>query len=284
MAKEAKDSYESLVYDAAKYDRMSYYRNIPLPLHPLLQLIPIIGNVIVFVQTCKFIKRVNALVHVPYRERVETWVSTFIMLIIGMVPILGFVLTIYCTNCSDYLVIAAHYIYNSRGESRTASMVKILDNKKSYKKSGADKHVDLEKGIYENTPAAVSDGSLIIVSHTAEPVVSNKQKSEDKKVERSGTVFSQKSVVSIKEPESAQHTPSVFGRVSKLSWMDEIMALSPTDNNRTSLSNLAGKQHSPQTTYTDIHDLATRNSRMPTALLPSSSSLQNLPSYLTDAL
>ncbi|KAJ1666781.1 hypothetical protein IW140_002373 [Coemansia sp. RSA 1813] len=292
-------SLEALVDDAAKYDRNNYYKRVPLALHPLWQLVPIVGNVIVFVQTCKFIRQVNAHVHVPYRERTETWISIIIMLIIGMVPILGLVLTMYCTNCSDYLAIAVHYMNSSRGGSHNASVTSLVVKKNSQKKDKITNPGNLEQGIYETTVATYSDESLVIVSHAdAKPpsaTESSPQAAQDttaaaakaattpktlkRDVKRSKSADSKKTPANVKESDATQRTPSVFARISKLSWMEDIMALSPTDNTRASFSNLAlAGSTGQQPHYANIHELATRNSRLDLGL-PTSSSLQNLPSY-----
>ncbi|KAJ2509522.1 hypothetical protein GGI11_003158 [Coemansia sp. RSA 2049] len=289
-------SLEELIDIAAKYDRNNYYKGVPLALHPLWQLVPIVGNIVVFAQTCTFIRQVNVHVRVPYRERIETWISIGIMLIIGMVPILGLVLTIYCTNCSDYLAIAVHYLSSGRNSgSQNASTASLTEGNSSQKKEKVTNPGELERGIYEGTVATVSNGSLVIVSH-ANPKASSTDKlqpasegdAEDKiptsakksSIKRNGSVFSQKSQANdVKNADAAQRTPSVFERYSKLSWMEDVMALSPTDNNRASFSNLvSARGTAPQPNYTNIHDLATRNSRMDITL-PPSSSLQNLPSY-----
>ncbi|KAJ1797070.1 hypothetical protein LPJ59_003361 [Coemansia sp. RSA 2399] len=307
MAKDTQTrSLEALADDAAMYDSNKYYKNIPLALHPLWQLVPIVGNIVVFVQTYTFIRQVNAHVRVPNRERIETWVSIIIMLVIGMVPILGLVLTMYCTNCSDYLAIAVHYMNINRINSHSGSVASLAERKGSSQNKRKDKITnpgDLERGIYEHTVAAVSDGSLVIVSHAdAEHQVAESSqaavaavrdtakaaaapKTATKIVKRSKSEGSKKEPTnSAKGPDSAQRTPSVFGRISKLSWMEDVMALSPTDNTRASFSNLASAGGTePQPHYVDIHDLATRNSRMDLGLPSSSSSLQNLPSYFKHA-
>ncbi|KAJ2554411.1 hypothetical protein EV175_002589 [Coemansia sp. RSA 1933] len=297
-------SLEGLVYVAEIYDHHNYYKRVPLALHPLWQLVPIVGNVVVFVQTCQFIRQVNTHVRVPYRERIETWISIIIMLVIGMVPILGLVLTMYCTNCSDYLAIAIHHKTGNRIYPLNASVASLTERKsgtslkRKHNNNIKNKNSpgDLERGLYENTVATASDGSLVIVSHAnTEPSAAESSsqvaacdtvkavaapKTKAKGVKRSKSAGSQPvSKDNTEEPPATQRTPSVFGRISKLSWMEDVMALSPTDNNRTSFSNLAlTKGTEPQTHYADIHDLATRNSRMGLAL-PASSSLQNLPSY-----
>ncbi|KAJ2770618.1 hypothetical protein IWQ56_002098 [Coemansia nantahalensis] len=66
---------------------------------------------------------------------------------------------------------------------------------------------------------------------------------------------------------------SVFDRVSRMPWMDEVMATSPTDANRTSLSVTAAFSRR-KTRYETLHDLATRNSKLP------ASSFASLPSHL----
>ncbi|KAJ2518059.1 hypothetical protein H4217_003578 [Coemansia sp. RSA 1939] len=289
-------SLEELIDIAAKYDRNNYYKGVPLALHPLWQLVPIVGNIVVFAQTCTFIRQVNVHVRVPYRERIETWISIGIMLIIGMVPILGLVLTMYCTNCSDYLAIAVHYLSSDRNSgSQNASTASLAEGNNSQKKEKPTNPGELERGIYEGTVATVSNGSLVIVSHanpksqaTVNMQPASEGDTEDKiptsakksSIKRNGSVFSQKSQANdVKDADAAQRTPSVFERYSKLSWMEDVMALSPTDNNRASFSNLVlARGTAPQPNYTNIHDLATRNSRMDITL-PPSSSLQNLPSY-----
>ncbi|KAJ2399499.1 hypothetical protein GGI23_002620 [Coemansia sp. RSA 2559] len=309
MAKDTQTrSLEALADDAAMYDSNNYYKNIPLALHPLWQLVPVIGNIVVFVQTYTFIRQVNTHVRVPNRERIETWVSIIIMLVIGMVPILGLVLTMYCTNCSDYLAIAAHYMNTNRINSHSGSVASLVERKsnaQNKKKVKMTNPGDLERGMYEHTVAAVSDGSLVVVSHayaehhqvaessqaaaaaaTSAAAVRNTTKataapkSATKIVKRSKSEGSKKDPTnSAKGPDAVQRTPSVFGRISKLSWMEDVMALSPTDNTRASFSNLASAGGAePQPHYANLHDLATRNSRMDLGL-PSSSSLQNLPSY-----
>ncbi|KAJ2231309.1 hypothetical protein IWW45_005512 [Coemansia sp. RSA 485] len=82
-------------------------------------------------------------------------------------------------------------------------------------------------------------------------------------------------VIFVKEPESTKHH-SVFNRVSKQDWMEEVMALSPTDNYRTSFSaNLFTHNSQAPTQYNSLRELASRNSR-----ITPHSSVKELPTYL----
>ncbi|KAJ2454347.1 hypothetical protein EV183_001593 [Coemansia sp. RSA 2336] len=247
-----------------KYEQASYMRGLPLALHPLLQIIPILGNLIVFVQTCLVVRRINKTVKIPFHERCETWVSVSILLLVGMVPILGLALTIYCTHCSDHLNIAMHHL-------------------RLHQQEEAKEPADIEAAV-EETQGNESTASLIISPlarpDTARSLKSTLSKKSSKSSKRHGSVASKHSKVEAekpKEPAQMARQPSVFNRVSKMPWMEEIMAISPTDSYRTSLStNMLAR---PQTRYMDIHDLATRNSKMP--LPKTSPSLVSLPSYLT---
>ncbi|KAJ1743663.1 Dihydrodipicolinate synthase [Coemansia sp. RSA 1086] len=246
-----------------KYEQISYMRRLPLALHPLLQIIPILGNLIVFIQTCLVVRRINKAVKIPFHERCETWVSVSILLLVGMVPILGLALTIYCTHCSDHLNIAMHHLRLQQQEAKEPA--------------------DIEAAV-EETKENESTVSLVISPlarpDTAQSFKSTLSKKSSKSSKRHGSVASKHSKAEVekpKEPAQMQRQPSVFNRVSKMPWMEEIMAISPTDNYRTSLStNMFAR---PQTRYMDIHDLATRNSKMP--LPKASPSLVSLPSYLT---
>ncbi|KAJ2437538.1 hypothetical protein GGF42_008597, partial [Coemansia sp. RSA 2424] len=72
-------------------------------------------------------------------------------------------------------------------------------------------------------------------------------------------------------------------RVSRMNWMDDVMALSPTEDYRTSLSVNAINRGRSQTLYTSLHDLATRNSKMPMPRQQAPMSMRNLPSYLASS-
>ncbi|KAJ2779363.1 hypothetical protein GGI15_003895, partial [Coemansia interrupta] len=65
--------------------------------------------------------------------------------------------------------------------------------------------------------------------------------------------------IKVQEPEAVKHY-SVFNRVSKQDWMEEVMATSPTDSYRTSFSSPYIHQGNPITHYTSLRELASRNS------------------------
>ncbi|KAJ2851813.1 hypothetical protein IWW36_000774 [Coemansia brasiliensis] len=252
-----------------KYEQTPYMRGLPLALHPLLQIIPILGNLIVFIQTCLVVRRINKTVKIPFHERCETWVSVCILLLVGMVPILGLALTIYCTHCGDHLNIATHHLRLQQQEAKEPA--------------------DIEAAVEEIKDHSESTISLVIsplarpdTAQSAKSTLSKKSiKSASKRQGSAASKHTHKKAELTSTPKdpaaSMQRQPSVFNRVSKMPWMEEIMALSPTDNYRTSLStNMFAR---PQTRYMDIHDLATRNSKMP--LPKASPSLVSLPSYLT---
>ncbi|KAJ1718816.1 hypothetical protein LPJ61_006459, partial [Coemansia biformis] len=63
------------------YEHTPYTRCLPLAQHSFLQLIPVVGNVIVFFQTSLLVRRINKLVPISRHERVETWASVYILLV-----------------------------------------------------------------------------------------------------------------------------------------------------------------------------------------------------------
>ncbi|KAJ1821150.1 hypothetical protein LPJ60_002795 [Coemansia sp. RSA 2675] len=250
---------------ANKYDYTPYHPRFPYAFHPFLQLIPILGNILVFIQTAVFIHRVNKLVYIPYRERFETWVSAFILLILGMVPVAGFYLTVCCTICSDYLLIARRTLL-ARGTRQRADIE-------------APETCALDTASFIMSP--ITKPASV---HTAASIYTTREMAKSTaSLKRQGSVMSSKSASSTKRDSIIIVEPPVIeqtnDRVSRMDWMDEVMALSPTEDYRTSLSvNLLGRNRS-QTMYTNLHDLATRNSKMPMPRLQSSS-LRNMPSYL----
>ncbi|KAJ2500508.1 hypothetical protein GGH96_002656 [Coemansia sp. RSA 1972] len=241
-----------------KYEHTPYSRVLPLARHPLLQFIPIVGNIIVFIQTVLVVRSLNRAVRIPLRERVETWVSVYILFVVGMVPILGLALTIYCTHCSDHLSIALRHHHSKQSS-------------------------DMEEGTSDahatSLSLAMSHTDQPETTHSAASIMSIRSKKSLKDiVKRQGSVLSTK-----QETESAKsgnpettRKHSVFDRVSRMPWMDEVMATSPTDTYRTSLSTNLLFSEFRQARYADIHDLATRNSKLPNATM----SLEDLPSYL----
>ncbi|KAJ2742585.1 hypothetical protein GGI20_004376 [Coemansia sp. BCRC 34301] len=258
---------------AHKYDRKPYHPRLPWGLHPVLQFIPIIGNLAVFIQTAIFIHRVNQLVFIPYRERFEIWVSTIILLVLGMVPVAGFYLTLCCTICSDYLIIARRILLTR----------------------GSRQHADVE------APMDVADSASFVLSpiakpasvHTARSIYMTRETASTVSLKRQGSVTSSKSsrstagtkcnsIVHVEPPVVPEQTDNDPARVSRMNWMDEVMALSPTEDYRTSLSVNAINRGRSQTLYTSLHDLATRNSKMPMPRQQEPMSMRNLPSYLAN--
>ncbi|KAJ2655564.1 Dihydrodipicolinate synthase [Coemansia sp. RSA 1199] len=239
-----------------KYEHTPYSRVLPLARHPLLQFIPIVGNLVVFIQTALVVRSLNRSVRIPLRERVETWVSVYILFIVGMVPVLGLALTIYCTHCSDHLSIALRHHHSKQS-------------------------VDMEEGTSDAHATSLS----LTMSHQEQEVADSaasimsirSKKSLKDMVKRQGSVLSKdnEKVETSGKPET-KRKHSVFDRVSRMPWMDEVMATSPTDTYRTSLSTNLLFSEFRQARYADIHDLATRNSKLPNASL----SLEDLPSYL----
>ncbi|KAJ2129863.1 Dihydrodipicolinate synthase [Coemansia sp. RSA 921] len=174
-----------------------------------------------------------------------------------MVPILGLALTIYCTHCSDHLSIALRHHHSKQS-------------------------VDMEEGTSDAHATSLS----LAMSHTDRPDTANSasvmsirsKKSLKDIVKRQGSVMSTKQETETGKTGTPEATRkhSVFDRVSRMPWMDEVMATSPTDSYRTSLSTNLLFSEFRQARYADIHDLATRNSKLPNASL----SLEDLPSYL----
>ncbi|KAJ2331444.1 hypothetical protein GGI00_003248 [Coemansia sp. RSA 2681] len=258
---------------ANKYDRKPYHPRLPWGLHPVLQFIPILGNLLVFIQTAVFIYRVNQLVFIPYRERFEIWVSTIILLVLGMVPVAGFYLTLCCTICSDYLIIARRILLTR----------------------GSKQRVDIE------APMEVMDSASFIMSpiakpasvHTAKSIYMTRETVSTASLKRQGSVSSNKSsssggtkrdsIVHVEPPAVTEQAVSNPDRVSRMNWMDDVMALSPTEDYRTSLSVNAINRGRSQTLYTSLHDLATRNSKMPMPRQQAPMSMRNLPSYLASS-
>ncbi|KAJ2792992.1 hypothetical protein H4R20_006684, partial [Coemansia guatemalensis] len=258
-----------------KYEREPVATYLPLGQHASWQLLPIIGNIVVFVQSSMLIRRINKVVRIPLHERVETWISVYILLFVGMVPILGLALTIYCTHCSDHLGIAILQLRTQGPQEQSPG--------------------DIESSIGEATGG--TPNNLIVSSiDRPESTRSTSSKHSKKSAKRQESVKSSKSLKSLKSlkltkdekanstdnEKAAQGKPaefkrkhSVFDRVSRMPWMDEIMALSPTNSNRTSLSTTVAVSR-PETRYENLHDLATRNSKIP------SSSLEDLSTLAVD--
>ncbi|KAJ2258766.1 hypothetical protein GGI13_000444 [Coemansia sp. RSA 455] len=253
---------------ANRYDRTPYHPRFSYALHPLLQFVPIIGNIIVFIQTAIFIHRVNQLVSIPYRERFEIWVSTIILLVLGMVPIAGFYLTLCCTICSDYLIIARRILLTRGSKQRV------------------DIEAPMETCALDSASFIMSPIAKPASVHTAASIYTMREMAASTaSLKRQGSVMSSKSA-STKRGSIVMVEPPVIDqakidRVSRMNWMDEVMALSPTEDYRTSLSVNAINRNRSQTLYTNLHDLATRNSKMP---MPRQefSSMRNLPSYLVN--
>ncbi|KAJ2864484.1 hypothetical protein GGH94_002873 [Coemansia aciculifera] len=251
---------------ANKYDRTPYHPRFPYAFHPMLQLVPILGNTLVFIQTIMFIHRVNQLVYIPYRERFEIWVSAIILLVLGMVPVAGFYLTLCCTICSDYLIIARRILLTRGSKQRV------------------DIEAPMEICALDSASFIMSPIAKPASVHTAASIYTTREMAASTvSLKRQGSVMSSKSgstkrgsIIMVEPPVVEQ---AKLDRVSRMNWMDEVMALSPTEDYRTSLSVNAINRNRSQTLYTNLHDLATRNSKMP---MPrqESSSMRNLPSYL----
>ncbi|KAJ2062720.1 hypothetical protein GGI17_002227 [Coemansia sp. S146] len=251
---------------ANKYDRTPYHPRFPYAFHPMLQLVPILGNILVFIQTAMFIHRVNQLVSIPYRERFEIWVSAIILLVLGMVPVAGFYLTLCCTICSDYLIIARRILLTRGSKQRV------------------DIEAPMEICALDSASFIMSPIAKPASVHTAASIYTTREMAASTlSLKRQGSVMSSKSgstkrgsIIMVEPPVVEQ---AKLDRVSRMNWMDEVMALSPTEDYRTSLSVNAINRNRSQTLYTNLHDLATRNSKMP---MPrqESSSMRNLPSYL----
>ncbi|KAJ2159193.1 hypothetical protein GGF46_003202 [Coemansia sp. RSA 552] len=253
------------------YEKTPFSRALPLAQHQLWQLVPIIGNIVVFFQTCTVVRRINKTVHIPLHERAETWASVYVLLVVGMIPILGLILTIYCTHGSDHLRIATHnYMHQNEKHQNPA---------------------DMEEGTKkEDIPG-------VVVAESAAPLVESRpdsarsasstrsKRSLKDVLKRQGSIMSSKSQAVVaqdqkeKQPEAKlMRKHSVFDRVSKMPWMEEVMAQSPTDNYRMSLSTTSNNSTSLRKPhYADIHDLATRNSKL------HAPSLEDLPLYSLSA-
>ncbi|KAJ1960177.1 hypothetical protein GGI12_003946 [Dipsacomyces acuminosporus] len=92
---------------AANYDETQYLLWIPLSQQPILQLIPAIGNIIVFVQNTMFILRTNRLINIPRNERLHAWFLAILLLVLGFVPVVGLLLTKYLQVCTRYLAVGS---------------------------------------------------------------------------------------------------------------------------------------------------------------------------------
>ncbi|KAJ2344284.1 hypothetical protein GGF43_005487 [Coemansia sp. RSA 2618] len=257
-----------------KYEHTPYSRVLPLAQHPVLQFIPVFGNLVVFAQTCMVIRRINKTVRIPFHERLETWVSVIILLFVGMIPVLGLALTIYCTHCSDHLSIAfRHLKKQEKGQQQQKSSSEAADMEEATKEvlNGSSASLEMTSlarvDTTQSTSSTRSKKSIKDIIKRQGSLMSNKQDT-DKPAQDKKTQDSQE-----EERPASKRQHSVFDRVSRMPWMDEVMATSPTELYRMSLStNMQFTR--PKTRYADIHDLATRNSKMP------SSSLENLPSQL----
>ncbi|KAJ2714556.1 hypothetical protein H4R19_001664 [Coemansia spiralis] len=257
------------------YEHTPYTRCLPLAQHAFLQLFPIVGNIIVCVQTTILVRRINKLVPIPLRERVETWASICILLLVGMIPVLGLWLTYYCTHCSDHLLLALRQLRAADAQRQEPA--------------------DLEEGGKEAAMSPIAPASPAVESMAMSPIAKpTSSKSTTSSLKRAVSAASSKmsfkeKPASIENPTikapAVEHHPSrpptqrkhsVFDRVSKMPWMDEVMATSPTDNHRTSLS-VNAMASRPKMRYDTLHDLATRNSKL------AAGSFDSLPSYLTAA-
>lgn len=195
----------------------------PWSLHPTLQLIPILGNILVFIQTAQFIHRVNQIALVPYRDRLEIWASAIIILLVGMVPVVGFLLTKWCCLCTDYVYIASHCVKLQHGYG--------LDIRQYGSK-------------YELEVIPSRHSTIFMTPLNSRPGSINEE-----------SLASRDTVVDIQPPKN------VFRDDPR--WMQDVMAISPNNDtsNRVSLSNQ--QRHRSRTMYTSLRELAnTRTSHM----------------------
>ncbi|KAJ2909006.1 hypothetical protein GGI21_002314 [Coemansia aciculifera] len=170
-----------------------------------------------------------------------------------MVPVAGFYLTLCCTICSDYLIIARRILLTR----------------------GSKQRVDIE------APMEAMDSASFIMSpiakpasvHTAASIYMTRETRSTTSLKRQASVASSKSgssgstkggsIILVEPPASTKQVADNHDRASRMNWMDEVLALSPTENYRTSLSVNAINRNRSQTLYSSLHDLATRNSKMP---------------------
>ncbi|KAJ1896448.1 hypothetical protein LPJ66_003984 [Kickxella alabastrina] len=279
-------NYAGLQRLASKYEQTPYFRRLPLALHPTLHLIPFIGTIIVFVQTVKFINNINAIARVPPNTRMEIWITAVVLLFLGLIPFFGILLSVCLksTPCTDYMLETSPYFRQSAYFYQQQRPVDLLSSRSitvSRPESMAMSPFAPPEGIYatrsSRSNTAVSAKSHAERSHkksgSGHKSSARYQNSIDKYMATDGVA------ISIQEPAPVQaQSHAVFDRVSKMDWMEDVMAISPTDHYRTSLSTGFNTRNRSQTLYTDIHELATRNSTIDPTLV----STKDLPEYLTN--
>ncbi|KAJ2779733.1 hypothetical protein H4R18_003836 [Coemansia javaensis] len=276
----------SIEATAHRYEVQQYTRWVPLAQHPFLQLFPIVGNLVVFVQTVLLVRRVNRLVDIPLGERVDTWASVCILLFVGMVPVLGLWLTMQCEHCSYHIAIAKRLLAAQAAQLDPADIEECLaaaaaadhDGTASYV-AAADEMVKPSSSRSHRKPSSSRSHVSSIKRAITSAAGSKKAAKEEAEAEAgAGAEAGAKAEAKAKAAAAeyggngddgragdAARKFSVFNRVSRAPWMEAVLR-SPTDSNRQSLSVSAafsrmGSNNRPQ--YTTLHDLATRNSRLP---------------------
>ncbi|KAJ1721743.1 hypothetical protein LPJ53_003779 [Coemansia erecta] len=243
-----KYNYAELQRLAAKYEQIPYSYRLPLPLHPSLQLIPVVG----------------------------------------MIPFVGFILSVYFkfNLCTDYLMETSKHLrqnayFYQQHSTQLMPRYDGLVSPASTVASRPESMVMSPFSVHERTNTKITLKSNASIGSRKKSNASSKSRtgakggSSRRRKETNSTLVDDNSVaIRVQEPEAVKHH-SVFNRVSKQDWMEEVMATSPTNDHRTSFSSPYMHQAKLNTHYTSLHELASRNSRITPA-----SSLTELPSYL----
>ncbi|KAJ1954946.1 hypothetical protein EC988_002156 [Linderina pennispora] len=92
-----------LTHRADDNDRVQYQLWFPFARHPTWQLVPIAGNIMVFIDTLRFVHAVNSLFVIPGSEIFLVYLKITSILFLGMIPCVGFLLTLTLKPCLCYM-------------------------------------------------------------------------------------------------------------------------------------------------------------------------------------
>ncbi|KAJ1950782.1 hypothetical protein FBU59_000519 [Linderina macrospora] len=106
-----------LTHRANDNDQVQYQLWFPFAKHPTWQLIPIVGNTMVFIDTVRFVRAVNSLFVLHSRDQLLVYLKITAIFVFGMVPCLGFLLTLALKPCLCYMSVATASLptYGLRG-------------------------------------------------------------------------------------------------------------------------------------------------------------------------
>ncbi|KAJ2234029.1 hypothetical protein GGF40_001975 [Coemansia sp. RSA 1286] len=259
-----------------------------------------------------FIRAIEAIARVPKEQKREIRISAIVVLCLGMIPFIGIILSVLfkCNLCTDYLMETSTYLRQSAyfyQQQQSTQLLKrptfdgamtpvslFMSRPESVMLSPFSAHhqamsssasivavplsaanVHAVDTVNTSSVAAIEAIPMSKVQRKPSSIKSTKRKETNATLVEPIKEEEEEVVIFVKEPESTKHH-SVFNRVSKQDWMEEVMALSPTDNYRTSFSaNLFTHNSQAPTQYNSLRELASRNSR-----ITPHSSVKELPTYL----